>query len=61
MYKNVEEYVKANGYEMSDLTPSEIRRAEKEMEVINDGGAFLDGVFSDFTIIARKAKKEAGF
>ena len=54
MYQNVEEYVRANGYELSDLTREEIKEAQKEMETINAGGMILDGVFSSLVIAARK-------
>lgn len=60
MYANVEEYVRAHGYELSDLTKSEISRAKKEMEAVNAGEQILDGVFSDFVILNRKIAKEAG-
>ena len=46
MYQNVEEYVRANGYEVSDLTKEELREAEKEMEMVNRGEDFVDGIFS---------------
>lgn len=57
MYQNVEEYVRANGYEVSDLTKEELREAKKEMEMVNRGEDFVDGVFSGFTIAMRKASK----
>ena len=57
MYQNVEEYVRANGYEVSDLTKEELREAEKEMEMVNRGEDFVDGIFSGFTIAMRKASK----
>lgn len=57
MYKTVEEYVRANGYEVSDLTKEELKEAEREMEMINRGEEFLDGIFSGYTIAARKALK----
>lgn len=46
MYKTVEEYVRANGYELSDLTPEEIKQAKKEMADINAGHEVIDGLFS---------------
>jgi hypothetical protein len=55
MYNTVEEYVRAHGYEVSDLTKEELKEAEKEMEMVNRGEEFLDGIFSDYTIAARKA------
>ncbi len=44
----LEEYIKSNGYEVSDLTEAEIKQAAEELEIINKEGApnFLDGVFS---------------
>ena len=57
MYQNVEEYVRANGYEVSDLTKEELREAEKEMEMVKRGEDFVDGIFSGFTIAMRKASK----
>ena len=44
----LEEYIKSNGYEVSDLTEEELEAAAGELEIINKEGApnFLDGVFS---------------
>lgn len=41
------EYVKQNGYKVSDLTEEELERAKEELEVINAGGVVIDGVFSE--------------
>lgn len=57
MYQNVEEYVRAYGYEVSDLTKEELKAAKQEMEAINRGESILDGIFSDYTILARKTLK----
>lgn len=46
MYNSIEEYVQANGYQVSDLTPEELKTAQKEMEDINNGIEVLDGLFS---------------
>ena len=46
MYANVEEYVRANGYELSDLTPEEVKIAESEMNDLNAGLEVVDGLFS---------------
>ena len=46
MYKNIEEYVRAHGYELSDLTPEEVKIAESEMNDLNAGLEVVDGLFS---------------
>ena len=46
MYNSIEEYVQAYGYQVSDLTPEELKTAQKEMEDINNGIEVLDGLFS---------------
>lgn len=43
----LKEYVKQNGYKVSDLTEDELARAEEELEIINSGGVVIDGVFSE--------------
>lgn len=43
----IKQYVESNGYKVSDLTPDELKQAEEELKIINDGGVVLDGVFSE--------------
>ena len=59
-YNTIEEFVRANGYEVSDLTKEELRDAKKEMEAANRGEMILDSVFDGYTIEARKKMKEGG-
>ena len=59
----LEEYVKSNGYEVSDLTEQELKDAAEELELINKEGApnFLDGVFSpQGTLWIRKFEQFVG-
>ncbi len=56
-YQSVEEYVQANGYEVSDLTKEELKAAKSEMDMANRGEEVLDGIFSGFTIEARKSSR----
>ena len=55
----LKEYVKQNGYKVSDLTDEELKQAQDELEIINNGGEVLDGVFSDPELIYRKMRKES--
>ena len=57
-YKTLEEYVRAHGYELADLTKKELREAKEEMDMINNGIEFLDGLFSSPMIGLRKLQKE---
>lgn len=60
MYNTLKDYVEANGYKVEDLTKEELKAAEKERQILNNGGQIIDGVFSGFVIALRKSKKEAG-
>lgn len=53
-YNSIEDYVREHGYDVSDLTKAELKEAKKEMEAANRGEPVLDGIFSDYTILARK-------
>ncbi len=44
--KELEEYVKTHGYEVSDLTLKELDEAAGELFMINSGFVIMDGVFS---------------
>ena len=46
--KTLEEYVKENGYEVSDFTKEELEEIKKDLEVENGGDVVLDGFFSSF-------------
>ena len=46
-YESLEAYVRANGYELSDLTEEEKKEVEEEWLTIKDGRfIILDGFFS---------------
>lgn len=45
--KTLEEYISENGFLISDFTDGEIERLKQELEIINDGGNILDGLFSE--------------
>lgn len=53
IYNTVEDYIRAYGYQVSDLTPEELAQVTEEFEVIRNGGDVLDGFFSplsDFSL-----------
>ena len=54
---DLKEYVKKNGYKVTDLTDEELKQAQEELEVINNGGEILDGVFANPELIYRKMRK----
>lgn len=58
-YKDINAYVKANGFKVSDLTEEELAEAKEELVAINNGETILDGVFSNPDLEYRKMRKEA--
>lgn len=54
MYANVEEYVRAHGYELSDLTPAELKEVRAELDAINEGVVVDDGFFSPISSFTQR-------
>lgn len=44
----LEQYVKKNGYKVSDFTEDELKEIREEVNAINSGACLLDGFFDPY-------------
>lgn len=54
----VEDYIRAHGYQVSDLTNEELAQVKEEFEVIRNGDLVLDGFFSPLSEFSQRMLQE---
>lgn len=50
----LEQYVKENGYKVSDFTEEELKEIREEVDAVNSGACFLDGFFDSYRFSVRR-------